>query len=116
LREKAGRVRPWFNFPSWPLRAKLAALLLVASLLPLAIAAIIDIRGARKQLVATTSALLAARGDQLSEQLDTFHRGYQRSANRFAHLPDVTEFFQNRRGRSRPARPADACGVGGVAG
>ena len=78
----------------WPLRAKMAALLIVASLLPLVIAAIIDIRGARDRLLANTGALLSARGDHLSDQLDAFHHSYQRSVDRFAHLPGVVEFFQ----------------------
>jgi PAS domain S-box-containing protein len=76
----------------WPLRAKMAALLTVASVLPLGIAAAIDIREARQRLAANTAALLAARGDQLRGELDAFHRGYQRSAARFSRLPDVVEF------------------------
>ncbi len=71
-----GRLR----FLDWPLRAKMAALLLVASLLPLAIGAVIDIREGRQRLIANTSALLAARGDQLVGELDAFLRGYQRAA------------------------------------
>jgi signal transduction histidine kinase/ActR/RegA family two-component response regulator len=84
----------WFNFLNWPLRAKLAALLLVASFLPLVIAAIIDIRGARERMLESAAALLSARGDHLADQLDAFHRGYQRSVDRFAHLPEVMRFCQ----------------------
>jgi PAS domain S-box-containing protein len=73
----------------------MAALLTVASVLPLGIAAAIDIREARQRLVANTAALLAARGDQLRGELDAFHRGYQRSASRFSRLPDIVEFCRS---------------------
>jgi signal transduction histidine kinase/ActR/RegA family two-component response regulator len=76
----------------WPLRAKMAALLVVASIFPLGVAALVDIREARRRLVANAAALLAARGDQLVGELDTFHRGFQRSATRFSRLPRVLEF------------------------
>jgi len=45
-------------------------------------------------MVETTSALLAARGDQLVQRLDTFHLGYQRSASRLSRLADILEFCQ----------------------
>jgi len=80
------------HFLDWPLRLKMAALLAVASLLPLAVAATIDIRDARQRLIDSTSALLAARGDQLVGELDTFQRAYQRTAAKFARLPSVVEF------------------------
>jgi PAS domain S-box-containing protein len=85
-----------FRFMDWPLRAKLAALLVVASVIPLGVAAFTDIREARQRLLADTAALLAARGDQLVGQLDTFHRSYQRSVDQVAHLPDVVAFCQAR--------------------
>jgi hypothetical protein len=64
-----------FRCMDWPLRAKMAALLVAASLLPLAIAAIIDIRKARERLLENTETLLAARGDRLLGE--TCRRGYQ---------------------------------------
>jgi PAS domain S-box-containing protein len=86
-----------FRFMDWPLRAKMAALLAVASLLPLAIAAIIDIREAQDRLLENSAALLAARGDQLLSEFDAFHRGYQLSVTKLARLPDVVGFSQARR-------------------
>lgn len=80
----------------WPLRAKMAALLVVASLLPLGVATLINIREARQRLVANTANLLAARGEHLAAQLDMFHRSYQRAVDRVAHLPNVVEFCQAR--------------------
>lgn len=44
------------RYRNWPLSAKLATLLLVASSLPLAVTAFIDIRAARQQVLATTAA------------------------------------------------------------
>jgi PAS domain S-box-containing protein len=94
-----------FRFMDWPLRAKMAALLVVASLFPMAIAALIDVRQARERLTANTASLLAARGDQLADQLDTFHRGYQRSARRIASLPHSTEFFRVEPDKIERVRP-----------
>src|SRR5258708_6804880 len=82
------------RFVDWPLRAKMAALLVVASLLPLAIAAFIDVREAQQRLLANTSELLAARGDQLVGELDTFHRAYARAGDKLARLPTVVRFCQ----------------------
>jgi len=70
------------------MRAKMAALLVVASLLPLVAAMILDIRGARERLLANTGALLSARGDHLSDQLDAFNRSYQRSVEQFDQLAE----------------------------
>jgi len=58
-------VKALFRFMDWPLRARMAALLVVTSLIPLGIAAMVDVSEARQRLLATTARLLAARGDQL---------------------------------------------------
>jgi PAS domain-containing protein len=84
-------MRARLGFLDWPLRAKMAALLVVASVLPLGVAAYRDTSEARRRLLANTAALLAARGDQLVGELDTFHRGYVRSVDKLARLPDVGE-------------------------
>src|ERR1043166_7440876 len=80
------------RFVDWPLRVKIAILIVLASLLPLAIAAIKDIHESRRNLISTTEALLSARADQLVGEMDTFHRGYQRSAAKSARLPDIAAF------------------------
>lgn len=79
---------------NWPLRAKMVLLLVVASLVPLVVAAWNDIQDSRKRLVENTASLLAARADHVVAQLDTFHRGYQRSVRRIASLPHSSEFFR----------------------
>lgn len=89
-------MRSLIRFMNWPLRAKLAALFVVASLLPFGVATWINIGEARKRMTANTADLLAARADQLVQRLDTFHYGYQRSAGRIAHLPDIVQFSQAR--------------------
>jgi PAS domain S-box-containing protein len=76
----------------WPLRAKMAALLAVASFLPLAIAALLDVRDARKARLGATKALLSARGDHVRELIDGFHRVYRVSVDRFARLPLVVQY------------------------
>src|SRR5882724_10252434 len=80
------------HFLDWPLRVKMAVLLVVASLVPLALGAFLDIRDARQRLIANTSALLTARGDQLVGELDTFNRAYTRSGQKFARLPEIVAF------------------------
>jgi PAS domain S-box-containing protein len=76
-----------FRFVDWPLRSKFAALLVVASLLPVTVATLISIRDARTQLLRQTELLLSARGDQLAGTLDNFNENYQRTAERITHLP-----------------------------
>jgi signal transduction histidine kinase len=85
-----------FRFMDWSLRAKMAALLVVASLLPLGLATFVNIREARERLLANTAALLAARGDHLADRIDAFHRGYQRSAGRISRLPNAAALCQAR--------------------
>jgi PAS domain S-box-containing protein len=97
-------VRVLSPFSAWPLRAKMAALLVAASALPLLVAALFDLHEARGQLLADTAALLAARSDQLAGDLDTVHLEYQRSIGRLALIPRVSEFCQ--------AAPADAARLG----
>ena len=84
------------RFMDWPYRAKMAALLVFASLVPLGVATMINIRQARERMVETSAALLTARGDQLVQRLDTFHSSYQFSAGRIAHLPGIVRFCQAR--------------------
>ena len=76
----------------WPLRVKIAALLVVASVLPLAVLTAWDIRDSRKDSVSHAEALLAARGDQLAGEIDMFNRGYLSSAVRFSHLPKIVAY------------------------
>jgi PAS domain S-box-containing protein len=85
------QMKGWTRFVDWPLRAKLTALLVVASLLPLIVATAIDIRDARHRALAQTEALLAARADQLVGNLDALDRVYRSAAERIAHLPNVLQ-------------------------
>src|SRR5882724_9353178 len=103
-------MKSFLRFMDWPLRAKMAALLIVAALLPLVIAAVIDIRQARQRLVASTADLLAARGDQLTNQLDAFHRTYLLSTEKFTRLPLVLQFCRARPDEVDRLRPT----LGGV--
>jgi len=81
-----------FRFADWPLRAKMAALLVAASLLPLAVWAIVDLQQDRDRLLDGMKNLLQARGDQIVRELDGFHRGYQRSVERIARYPDSSAY------------------------
>lgn len=81
-----------FRFTDWPLRAKLAALLAVASLLPLAVWAYLDLQQDKERLLDGTRRLLEARGDQIVHELDAFHRGYQRAIDRVARFPASVRF------------------------
>ena len=81
-----------FRFNDWPLRAKMAALLVVASLLPLATWAYIDLRQDQARLLGSMKDLLEARGDQIARELDIFHRSYRHAAERVARLPDSSAY------------------------
>ncbi|MEO6186624.1 MAG: HAMP domain-containing protein, partial [Steroidobacteraceae bacterium] len=83
-----------YRFVNWPLRTKLAALLVVTSLLPLAVASSLSVSIARKELLEKTEALLVARSDQLMGRIDTFVTGYQRAVNRMAQVPTALEMLQ----------------------
>jgi hypothetical protein len=90
------------RFADWSLRVKMAGLLVAASIVPLAIAAFIDIRAARRQAIESAEALLAARADQLVGQMDSFHRGYQLVVEKLSRVPDAIAFCES---------PADAEGL-----
>jgi PAS domain S-box-containing protein len=109
-RTEAGQARRGLRFASWPLRIKMAALLALATLVPLAVAAFIDIRDARQRSVTSKGDLLTARGDQLVGELDTFHRGYERSVARLATLPAIVAYGQ-RDGRESARFEPDARAV-----
>src|SRR5713226_3717782 len=98
-------MRTLFRIIDWPLRAKIATLIVVASILPLSIASFVDIREGQKQLMAETSVLLAARADQLANDIDSFHRGYLRSVVKLALLPDVMTFSQAASGEADRLKP-----------
>ena len=82
---------PW-RFSDWPVRAKMTALVLAASLLPLGISAYVDLRQTEARLLNATKDLLSARGDQIARELDGFHRGYQRSVGSVARFPDTAAY------------------------
>jgi PAS domain S-box-containing protein len=94
MSHRGAGVRAWFRFANWPLRAKMAMLLLVVSVVPLTIAGFLDIRQARARLIDETSKLLAARADQLVDRLDMFHQGYEQSVSRLGRFPHVIEFCE----------------------
>ena len=114
-----------FRFADWPLRAKMAALLVAASLLPLAIWAYIDLRYDQARLLSGMQDLLEARGDQIVRELDGFHRGYRRAAEQIARFPDASAYCADtveRRAARRDALmsilsayPASDAGIRGVA-
>jgi hypothetical protein len=86
------RVKLPFRFADWPLRAKMAALLVAVSLAPLAIWAYLDLQQDQARLLEGTKRLLEARGDQIVHELDGFHRSYQRSVDRIARFPASAAF------------------------
>ncbi len=72
----------------------MAALLVITSLLPLAVAAYLDIRDARQSLSKGDEALLAARAEHLTDQLDTFNQNYQTTVLRTARSPLIARILQ----------------------
>ncbi|HMG56116.1 MAG TPA: PAS domain S-box protein, partial [Kofleriaceae bacterium] len=80
-------------FSRWPLRAKLAASFLVVSLLPVAVIALVEVRETVRRIFDDETELLAARAEQLAEQIDAFHLGYRRAAIRLAAAEKVIELL-----------------------
>lgn len=80
------------SWPRWSLRARLATLLVLASLVPLLIGAYLDIRQTQALLLDGMKQVLQARADQLVRELDSFHRAHQRSVDRLAHSPETVAF------------------------
>jgi hypothetical protein len=77
---------------NWSVRAKLAALLVAASLLPLALSAWLDIYQTRQDLKADMDSLLSARADQLAREFDGIHRSYLRSVQRLSRQAVTRDF------------------------
>ncbi len=92
------------RFTDWPLRFKLALLLVVASLIPLGIATWISISEAREQLRRDASALLSARAEQLVDRIDTFIQGYQGAVQRLARVPGALQLLQTESSDASPLK------------
>ncbi|HEU4731324.1 MAG TPA: HAMP domain-containing protein, partial [Kofleriaceae bacterium] len=78
-----------FRFRDWSVRRKLVALLVLASLVPLAVAAVVDLRAARTRLRRGAGDMLAAHVDQLRSRLDEFNAMYLMFATKLGQLPPV---------------------------
>ncbi len=102
-----------WRLAGWPMRVKMAALLVAASLLPLGISAYIDTREAQERLLWSMQDLLQARGDQVVRELDGFHRGYRRAVDRLALFPDIKAFCAAGTSRS-PALDGEVSGILGA--
>jgi PAS domain S-box-containing protein len=85
----ASGARRW---PNLPLRSRVAALLVAASLLPLVVSAFIGIQHSREQLLDSTKNLLRSGAERVARELDEFHRGRLQSVSRLASFPDTTSF------------------------
>jgi PAS domain S-box-containing protein len=74
------------------LRSRLAALLVAASLLPLALWSYIDIRQSQALLLESTHALLRSGAERIVRELDEFHRGRLQAATRIASFPETLAY------------------------
>ena len=74
------------------LRARMALLLVVASAVPVAVATFFEFRAARALMREQAAALLTARSDGVAQQIDAFHREYQKTSVRLAGLPAIRDF------------------------
>jgi len=99
-----------WRFADWSLRARMAVLLVGTSLLPLLLWAYVDLRQDQARLLEGAKQLLAARGDQIVHELDAFHRGYRRAADRVARFPDVADYCLGTK-EHRAARHAAVLGL-----
>jgi PAS domain S-box-containing protein len=71
------------------LSVKVAAILVLTSLLPVAVLAVLNIGEARSRIFADETDLLAARADQLAGELDQQNREYLRESARLASVPEA---------------------------
>ena len=101
-------MKPLFN--PLPLRWKILALILMVSALPLAITSLIEFRESRRQILASSSALLSARAESVGAQLDEVHASLQRAVGRLSLLPEVKRFFN----LAPAARSAESEGIGAL--
>ena len=90
------------RFRDWSLRMRLALLLLVASVIPLTIAAVVDIQESRRQLVKGIERLLVAGATRVANELDAKHDNYEGQAARVASLPDIVAYCLARREAREP--------------
>src|ERR1044071_431835 len=75
------------------LRVKAAVVVLVMSVVPVGVGAVMNIRAARARAFNHEAGLLAARAEQLADRLDAFNQQYQRAVSRLAKVPDVIELL-----------------------
>ncbi|HSS02668.1 MAG TPA: HAMP domain-containing protein, partial [Kofleriaceae bacterium] len=100
-------LRKAFRFTDWSVRRKLIALVVAASLVPLAVATVLDIRAARVRLRTNAADLLAVHADHLQTELDVFHRAYGMSTTKLARLPVVVGLVSGRSAEDAHAATAD---------
>jgi signal transduction histidine kinase len=81
------------RFADWPLRTKMALLLLIASLLPMLAVNWLGMEQIRSRLQRDSAELLKARGDEVVGRIDTFVSDYQRSVARMASSPNVARIL-----------------------
>jgi signal transduction histidine kinase len=97
---------------NWSLRAKLAALLIAASVLPLGLSAWVDVKDMREERIEDARALLTARAEQVVHEFDSAHQAHLRLTERVASLPAVLAYCT-----ATPARnAADATRLRGTFG
>ncbi len=90
--EHLQHMKRWLKFRDWSVRAKLAVMLTVASLLPLAFSAYLDVQSIRQTRTRDTAELLDARAEQLAHEIDALNTGYLRSTQRVAFQPALQEY------------------------
>ncbi|MBX3466561.1 MAG: response regulator [Planctomycetes bacterium] len=93
---------------TWPLRARVAALVLGAAALPLAAGTALAYATTRTRIERHAADLLGARADQLAGELDAFHASYALTARRLARLPEVVGYCAADGAARAAARPAAA--------
>ena len=81
------------RFRDWPVALKLAVVLVAMSLVPLIGLKLRDVRMARARHLASETAVLTARMDQLVDNLDQFNTGYAHASSRLAHVPEIVAFL-----------------------
>jgi signal transduction histidine kinase/CheY-like chemotaxis protein len=82
------------RFSDWPLRTRMAVLLLIASLIPVLAVYWLGMQQLRSRVQLDAAELLEARGDEVVGRIDTLVANYQRSVARMAASPNVARILE----------------------
>ena len=102
-----GRYEAWVAWAAGlSLRARMAALLVAASLLPLALSAAVDVRQTRARLLENSEILLRSGAERIVREVDEYNRARLNAVERIARYPQTAAFCNGSADDRAAAGPA----------